>query len=226
MIIEPRYNGPAESGNGGYTAGLVAAALGGDYTGAVVTLRVPPPLATPLQVTPTDGGVRVHAGEQLVAEAAPATLRDEPVPPVSYEDAVAASTTYAGFVDHPFPTCYVCGPQRAEGDGLRIFPGALPDRRVAAPWTAPADVSSITAWAALDCPGGWSIIAPGRPYVLGRMTARVQGVPQPGGRYVVMGAVAQVEGRKAQVRSALFGADGALLAQASSTWIAIEQPAG
>ena len=226
MIIEPRFNGPAGSGNGGYTAGLVAAALGAEHTGAVVTLRVPPPLATPLQVTRTDAGISVHAGEQLVAEAAPAALSDEPVLPVPYEDAVAASTGYAGLVDHPFPTCYVCGPQRAEGDGLRIFPGPLPDGRVAAPWTAPADVSSVTAWAALDCPGGWSIIAPGRPYVLGRMTARVQAVPAPGDRCVVLGEVAQAEGRKAQVRSALFGADGALLAQASSTWIAIEQPAG
>jgi hypothetical protein len=226
MIIEPRFNGPAESGNGGYTAGLVAAALGGDRTGAVVTLRVPPPLATPLEVTPADGGIRVHAGAQLVAEAGAATLTDEPVPAVPYEDAVAASTAYAGFVDHPFPTCYVCGPQREAGDGLRIFSGTLPDGRTAAPWSAPADVSSITVWAALDCPGGWSIIAPGRPYVLGRMTARVDAVPAPGDRCVVMGAVAQVAGRKAQVRSALYGSDGALLAQASSTWIAIEQPAG
>ena len=67
MIIEPRFNGPAESGNGGYTAGLVAAALDADHVGAVVTLRVPPPLATPLQVTRADGGIRVHAGDQLVA---------------------------------------------------------------------------------------------------------------------------------------------------------------
>ncbi|MEV4624044.1 hypothetical protein AB0J74_35700, partial [Asanoa sp. NPDC049573] len=27
--------------------------------------------------------------------------------------------------DHPFPTCYVCGPERA--DGLRIFPGPVGD---------------------------------------------------------------------------------------------------
>lgn len=221
MIIDKRFNGPAESGNGGYTAGLVAAALDVDRTGAVVTLRVPPPLETPLQVTVADGTATVYAGEQLVAEAGPEDLGDEAVPAVSYEDALAASTGYPGFTDHPFPTCYVCGPERRADDGLRIFPGVLPDGRTAAPWTVPADVSPTTVWAALDCPGGWSIIAPGRPYVLGRMAARVEAVPEPGARCVVVGAVAQVEGRKAQVRSALYGPDSSLLAQALSTWIAI-----
>jgi hypothetical protein len=222
MIIDRRFNGPAESGNGGYTAGLIAAALdGADRTGAVVTLRTPPPLATPLEVVTTGGGVTVRAGGTVVAEAERADLVDEPVAAVPYDEAVAASTGYAGFTDHPFPTCYVCGPQRVAGDGLRIFPGPLPDGRTAAPWTVAPDVSTATVWAALDCPGGWAIIAPGRPYVLGRMTARVHGIPAPGARCVVTGAVAHVEGRKAQVRSSVYGPDGVLLAQASSTWIAI-----
>jgi hypothetical protein len=221
MIIEARFNGPAGSGNGGYTAGVVAAALGAARTGATVTLRLPPPLNTPLQVTRSDGRVTAHAGDRLVAEAEVAELTDEAVPPVTYDEAVAAATAYPGFAEHPFPTCYVCGPERQAGDGLRIFPGLLPDGRTAAPWTVPPDVSTITVWAALDCPGGWSIITPGRPYVLGRMTARADAVPEAGTACVVMGAVAEVDGRKAQVRSALYSADGALLAQARSTWIAI-----
>ena len=132
-----------------------------------------------------------------------------------------AGTGYPGFADHPFPTCYVCGPRRATGDGLRIFPGPLPGGRTAAPWTVPADVSAVTLWAALDCPGGWAIIAPGRPYVLGRMAARVHAVPPGGARCVVTGVVARVEGRKATVRSALYAEDGTLLALARSTWISI-----
>ena len=47
------------------------------------------------------------------------------------DEAVAASATYPGFSAHPFPTCFVCGPERAEGDGLRLFPGRLPDGRTA-----------------------------------------------------------------------------------------------
>jgi hypothetical protein len=221
MIIEARFNGPPESGNGGFTAGLVAAALGAERTGAVVTLRVPPPLDTPMLIRSTEQGIAVYAGEQLVAEAAATVLDEEPVPAVPYDEALAAATAYPGFVDHPFPTCYVCGPKRIEGDGLRIFPGLLPDGRTAAPWTVPTDVTAVTLWAALDCPGGWSIIAPGRPYVLGRMAARVRAVPPPGARCVVTGAVAEVEGRKALVHSALYSENRILLAQARSTWIAI-----
>lgn len=221
IIVPARFNGPPESGNGGYTAGSVAAVLAAERTGAVVTLRIPPPLDTPMLVRRTGPAVAVLAGEQLVAEAEPATLDEEAVPPVPYDKAVTAATAYPGFAEHPFPTCYVCGPQRTARDGLRIFPGPLPDGRTAAVWTVPDDVTAVTLWAALDCPGGWAIITPGRPYVLGRMTGRVWAVPAPGTRCVVTGAMGEVEGRKALARSALYGEDGTLLAQARSTWIAI-----
>lgn len=219
VIIEARWNGPPGSGNGGCTAGLVASALARELSGAVVTLRQPPPLETPLRVTPQGDGAAVYAGEVLVAEADPAELTEQPVPPVPLADAVAAAKAYPGFEEHPFPTCYVCGPRRE--DGLRIFPGPCPDGGTAAPWHVPADVTAATVWGALDCPGGWAIIAPGRPYVMGRMTTRVDAVPQPGTSCVLTGAVSEVEGRKAQVRTALYGADGELLAQASATWIAL-----
>jgi hypothetical protein len=228
LIIEARFNGPADSGNGGYTAGLVASqlVLTADHT-AQVTLRLPPPLATPLRVAPTgQGGIEVYAGARLVAEAAAVRLDgDPPVPPVSYQEALAVTPAYPGFVEHPFPTCYVCGPDRATGDGLRIFPGPLPDGRTAAPWLAPGGCSATTVWAALDCPGGWAIIGPGRPYVLGRMAARVHAVPPPGASCVVIGEAVATEGRKARVRTALYQDHPAgpprLLAQARSTWIAI-----
>jgi hypothetical protein len=166
----------------------------------------------------------VYAGARLVAEATPVPLADPPVPPVPYDQAVAASAGYPGFVDHPFPTCYVCGPRRAPGDGLRIFPGPLPGGRTAAPWQVPAGAGPETVWAALDCPGGWAIIGPGRPYVLGRMAAEVHAVPPAGGRCVVVGAVVATEGRKAHVRSAVYAdePDGPrLLGHARSTWIAV-----
>jgi hypothetical protein len=79
----------------------------------------------------------------------------------------------------------------------------------------------VTLWPALDCPGGWAIIGPGRPYLLGQMTATVREVPPPDSRCVVTGAVVDVAGRKATVRSALYAEDGTLLAQASAIWIAI-----
>lgn len=224
MIIDSRYHGPPESGNGGYVAGRLAARLRpapGARAGVEVTLRAPVPLETPLRLAPSGDALAAYAGETLVAQAAVASLAAEPVSPVGYDDAVAAATGYPGFVDHPFPTCYVCGPRRAAGDGLRLFPGPLAPGYVAAPWEVPAAADEVTVWAALDCPGGWSIIAPGRPYVLGRITARVDTVPPAGARCVVVGALDEAAGRKARVRTTLYGPDGAALAVAQAVWIAV-----
>ncbi|MEV1285648.1 hypothetical protein [Micromonospora sp. NPDC049679] len=219
MIIERRFNGPPGSGNGGYSAGLIGAELGGDAP-AQVTLRLPPPLDRTLAVTPHGAGIAVRDPDGgLVAEAVPVDAFDAVVPPVPYDLAVEVSATYPGFTDHPFPTCYVCGPRRE--DGLRVFPGRLPDGRTAAPLVLPAETGTETVWAALDCPGGWSVIAPGRPYVLGRMATVIRAVPPAGARCVVVGASVGVEGRKALVHSTLYGPDGDLLAYARATWIAM-----
>ncbi|MFS8479167.1 MAG: hypothetical protein FWJ93_09480 [Micromonosporaceae bacterium] len=221
MIISGRYNGPPGSGNGGYTAGLVGSLLA--PSPATVTLRRPPPLDVPLEVRRTDDEVRVLDAEgQLVAEAVRAAAPADPVAPVSAETARRAMDDYAGFADHPFPTCFVCGPKRAAGDGLRIFPGPVDGDRTAAVWQVPPDVSPPMMWAALDCPGGWAIISPGRPYVLGRMTAAVLALPPAGAECVVVGRADGTEGRKAYVRSSVYGPDGDLLAHAAATWIAIE----
>ena len=219
MIIPARYNGPPRTGNGGWCSGLFSSTV--DGPAATVTLRRPPPLETELTVVRKDGRTDILNGQHVVAQAVPAEPPGGLVEPVPLAEAVAASPSYPGFTDHPFPTCYVCGPDRAEGDGLRIFPGVLPDGRTAAPWRVPADVDERTMWAALDCPGGWAVLGPGRPYVLGRMTAHVERAAAPGTDCVVMGQVLAREGRKATVRSAVYAADGAPLARSEATWIAI-----
>src|SRR5262249_60356064 len=70
----------------------------------------------------------------LVAEAVSATL-DGAVDPVAVDTARSAEQEYAGFRSHPFPECFTCGPERAEGDGLRIFPGPDGPGRTACTWT-------------------------------------------------------------------------------------------
>ena len=226
MIIPARFNGPPGSGNGGYTAGLVAARLArAAGAGAVeVTLRRPPPLDTPLTVTTAETGdaVQVHDGEALVASARVDTGdRPEAVPGVSFAAAVEASAKYPGFTAHPFPTCYVCGPERT--DGLALFPGPLPDGRTATPWRVPQEVSPVLLWAALDCPGGWSVLTEGRPYVLGRITTHVDAVPEPGTECVITGRHVASQGRKATVLSTLHGPGGDVLAVAAATWIAVDR---
>jgi hypothetical protein len=113
----------------------------------------------------------------------------------------------------------VCGPQRP--DGLRIFPGPLGDGRTVAPWTVPADVELATIWAALDCPGGWTAMAQGRTFVLGRIAVTVAELPGPGASCVVAGRMSATSGRKAMVDSILYAESGAPMAAARATWIAV-----
>ncbi|MBB2946206.1 hypothetical protein FB565_005964 [Actinoplanes lutulentus] len=214
MLIPDRFNGPPGTGNGGWCAGVFAQATG--VRPAQVTLRVPPPLGVSLDLRDD----AIWSGETLVASIAPAppaAFTGADVPPVPRADAVAASAGYPGFTSHPFPTCFVCGPDHP--DGLRLFPGVLADGRTAAPWTVPDEVSEPTMWAALDCPGGWAAIATGRAYVLGRIAASVEALPSPGDECVVVGAATAIEGRKAMVDSAVYGPDGRRLAIARATWI-------
>jgi hypothetical protein len=218
MQIPARFNGPPGSGNGGWSAGAVAVAAGARADGRAfeVTLRVPPPLDTELTVA--DGRALAPDGT-LVAEVTPAADAGDPVPPVSFDAATEAARGYPGFAAHPFPTCYVCGPDRP--DGLRLFPGVLPDGRTAAPWTVPADVTVETMWAALDCPGGWAALHQGRTYVLGRIAVAVTALPEPGSPGVVTGRADAMAGRKALTSSTVYDASGAPVAQARATWIAV-----
>jgi len=219
VIIDARFNGPSGSGNGGYSSGLVASYISGP---AVVTLRQPPPLDTPLTVERVGDGVVVYAPDgSVVAEAAPEDVTDAVVPPATYSEAVTASEHYLGFRSHPFPTCFVCGPQRAPGDGLRLFPGRLDDGRTATPFTVPDDVSEPILWACLDCPGGWAVSLEDRPYVLGRLAVRIDSQPDPGAHCVVMGELIAEQGRKAQVRTTLYSGRGQILARGRATWLSI-----
>ncbi len=216
LTIEGRFNGPKGSANGGYTCGLIAGLLGGR---AEVTLRSPPPLDRPLDVAREGERLLVRDGDALVAESAPLEVElDVPKAP-SYEEAERASARYPGFEEHAFPTCFVCGPERERGDGLRIFAGPLRDGRVASPWI-PAEVAPEVIWAALDCPGAIAVGYPERgETLLGRFAVEIEQLPRVGERCVVVGWPLGEEGRKLYAGTALFGEDGRQLASARATWI-------
>ncbi len=229
LLVPSRYRGPDGSGNGGFTAGLVAERVGAGVgrPGALVTLRSPPPLNTPLAVhADGEGAVRVWHGPALVAEGMRSAIEVEAVPAVSYEQAREVERSYPGFGSHPFPRCFTCGPERTPGDGLRIFPGRTGPGSTAAGWTPDASVADSTGevaaavvWAALDCPGGWTAELAGRPLVLGRMAARLVALPQVGEHCVVVGRRLGVEGRKTFTATTAYGADGRELGRASATWL-------
>jgi hypothetical protein len=225
LVIAARYSGPPESGNGGYSAGLLARQLGDSVE---VTLRRPPPLERPLEARVDEQRATLMAGAELIAEARATNLELELPDCPSFERAVAASERYVGHHRHHFPGCFVCGPARAPGDGLRIFPGEIAPGVVAAPWVPDASlgrdgrVPSEVLWAALDCVGYFAVSAPDYPVaLLGRMTAALTGSVAVGERCVVLGFAIERAGRKLHAGTALFGADGLQRGRARQTWIAL-----
>ena len=206
---------------------------------ADVTLRKPIPIERELQVVverAVQGAVegaaaRVMDGEQVVAEATELRWRvDIPSDVVEFSEAQAASENSPALANHPFPTCFVCGPQRAAGDGLRIFPGELQKsgrKYFAAPWVPDeslADgngrVRDEIVWSALDCPTGF---AGGFPWagtlVTGRLGARLITPVKAGEKCVLLSWATGTEGRKHFAEAALLGEDGSLRAESKAIWI-------
>jgi hypothetical protein len=225
--IARRYCGPPDSGNGGYVAGLLASRA--DRREAVtVRLRRPPPLEAPLDFRRTPAGVieLVHGGEVL-ASAEPGVLAQSiPVRWTTFEVAQRLSRNYPGFHRHPFPTCFVCGPDRAHGDGLRIFPGPWHAGHVVAPWVPHAaldrgdgTVAPEHLWAALDCPGYFAAAQDGRPMLLGQITARLGRPVRIDEPCIVIGWRLGSAGRKHCVGTAIYGKGRQLRGVAEALWI-------
>lgn len=239
ITVAKRFRGPARSGNGGVTAGRLAAELIAtrpdqdrtDTPPVRVRLHAPPPLETAMEVQLDleSGTAALRDGDLTVATATWSALEREVVPPLPYDEVAAVVAPFAGAVDHPFPGCFVCGPERAVGDGLRLFPGAIAPGRTACTWTPDPSVAGPDGvvpveivWASLDCPGGWSSDLAGRPMVLGTMTATVLRVPAVGEQCVVMGRLDQTEERRSSTSTALYGDAGELLARADAVWVRID----
>lgn len=222
MIIPARFNGPPDSGNGGYTCGLVAAELGA--ASAEVTLRAPPPLETELTVEHSSDSVRISDGETLVAEGRAADVDVGELPePVGVERAEATVAAGRGrwTAQHPFPTCFVCGPDRLYHDGLDIYPVELDERWVAV-WR-PAEPGLV--WPALDCPTSAPVMNPDKdpPIVLARLAAAIDEEPALGEPHVLMSWELTREGRKREAACVLFDGDGQALARSRALWIELRQ---
>jgi hypothetical protein len=229
VVIDRRFCGPPQSANGGYMCGTVAALVGNP---AVDTLRQPPPLDTPLRVERDGETARVFDGDLLVAEGSTTSGVDLEAPSaVSFDEATAAaagSWIRSTPERHAFPTCFVCGPGREAGDGLRVFVGPLEGQTGlhAAPWVPDASlaadgvVAPVFVWAVLDCAGGIAaLFSSENPHVLGRMAGDVRRPVTAGDEYVAMGWLVGAEDRKLEAGSCVFDAAGNIVGLARATWI-------
>ena len=228
FLVAPRFNGPPTSGNGGYTAGLIATAIG---ESVAVRLHQPIPLGRELTVgSQTHDRWEVRAGEELIATARPTIVDLETPAAPPYSDALVASKHYVGFKQHSLPTCFVCGVQRKRHDGLCIFPGSIEGvATLAAPWipdetldNGAGKVRPEFIWAALDCPGYFATAYPGLA-LLGEFAVHIDRLVHIDEPCVVIAWEIGRDGRKHRAGTALFDDDGERCAVGVATWIELKQ---
>jgi len=229
VIIPRGCNGPPESGQGGWTAGLIAEQIG---FAATVSLRAMPPLETPLSVESDRDPVRVRHGEAVVGEGRPQSLAVAASRTVSWDDALDGRAAYLSQIapTHPFRTCFGCGPDRSPDNALCIFAGPGPRRDlVAAPWEV-ADVlheghvSIPLVWAAMDCPTASAFALSNEPEPIGvvllaNLALDIKALPSFGDHCVITAWPLGRAGRKWSSAGALLSPDGTVLATAEALWI-------
>lgn len=233
VVIDKRFCGPRQSGNGGYAAGLFAQVIDGP---AAVMLKSPPPLDTPIELR-SSGNDKYEAlvGETLVAVIEPADVSVD-APPAPDEAAVAAARN--NFLadadgDHLLPYCFVCGNKRAEGDGLRIFAGPAPDSPVNADyWTPSPDLADERGlvrpeflWASLDCPSAFALRNGLNLSLLGRLAVDIKRRPEAGEALIAAAWRTGKDGRKHYSASALYDETGDVIAVGDAVWIELNDPA-
>ncbi|MCJ9429794.1 hypothetical protein [Kordiimonas marina] len=233
VTIASRFNGPPSSANGGYACGLMASLIDGP---AEASLKAPPPLDKPLTLRGESGEARLYDGETVIGVARATALTLDvpqmPQPLVLGPSPVAALEDSSGrpVEFEPFGGCFVCGHNRTPGDGLCIHAHKVEghDGLVAAPWKidenlAGSDgyVDPVYIWSALDCTGYYACAA-GRAALLGRLSAEILAPLKAEGDATVLGWDLGSSGRKHRCGTAIYAADGTLIAKAEGLWITVD----
>ncbi|MGA9276050.1 hypothetical protein [Ilumatobacter sp.] len=227
ITIPTTHNGPPHSAHGGVAAGRMAELL--DSRRARVRFHSPPPLDEPLTTLerPLES-IEVFAGSRHVATVSPtAPLDVEPFKPhIPMAVAVAESRWLDRFEgDHPFPTCFGCGPARR--DGLGLAPGPVPGSSTHATFWAPdvdGPVPTWMVWAALDCPSGGpalTILPTGSMVVTGELAVDIARPLAGREQYQILSRCSGRSGRKITTEAAIVDSAGRNVAIAEATWIAI-----
>ena len=188
-------------------------------------------METDLSVVEVPSGVHLKNGEDLIAEGVPLIWSaSAPSEAITFQGAEYATAHSPAFDNHPFPTCFTCGPDRAEGDGLRIFPGKWQGSAReywAASWIPHSDLADKSGhirdefiWSALDCPTGF---AGGFPWdgtlVTGRLGAQLLAPVHAEEKCILLSWATGAEGRKRLAECVLLGEDGTVRAASRATWI-------
>jgi hypothetical protein len=226
--VHRRFRGPPASGNGGYTAGLVAEWVEGP---AEVTLLAPIPLEVPLHRRRDDAEVMLFDATTNYVRARPldASLDVDPPGPPTEIELEAAAVNFPGQSGHPIPGCFVCGTERKPGDGLCVFPGESPHRDVAvAEWVPDPELADEHGhvferyiWSVLDCPSYFGLCEPRPLALLARLSASIERPVMPGERLRITGWEISREGRKHHSATVIHDEAGEVVAAARALWIEV-----
>lgn len=225
VIVPARFNGPPASGNGGYSCGVLAAAVEGPVA---VSLRRPVPLDRELEIRREDEALtRAFCDGELIAEAhSAAPLASWDGPKIGLEEARISHQQYVSPPGREFDRCFVCG--QARDDGMHIFAGPVAGTgTVASPWTPPAwtadeagAVRPEFVWAALDCPAYFALHDDGFTVAyLVRQQVEIASPPRAGTDYVVVGRPLERSGRKGIAATAVLDPGGDVLAHAEAIFV-------
>jgi hypothetical protein len=229
LSIDDHFQGFPGYALGGITGGLMAQRIGPEVE---VTLHRPIRTGDELEMMTRESGVELLFDGDPVATAKSTTIDIDIPSPVPQETAVEASNWYLGLHEHPYPSCFTCGTERSEGEGLRIFPGPVgTEAIVAGPWTphpnqADSDgtVPLEYVWAAVDCPSIWAVMeaAPEESpdhVVTGRLAVRFEEPIRETEPHVVMAWPLERQSNTWPAAAAIIDADGRVKAVARHTLV-------
>jgi|CXWL01.1.fsa_nt_gi hypothetical protein len=233
LTIARQFNGPKDSGNGGYVAGRLAALVGGT---AEITLRAPPPLEKPLDLVRHGETIELRDGETLLAVVKPATL-DLDVPKLPSQAQIDRAVAVGGSdADSDFHGCFVCGRSRKPGDGLQVWAGRCDGQEeagiAAARWIVDPRLAGPDGyvpdeylWGALDCPGATAVLREDdeRVVLTGRMWGTVDRRLKAGQVATVLAWPIAAEGRKLTSGTAVLDQQGNVCARAKILWIVLKE---
>jgi hypothetical protein len=232
LVVAARFCGPPGIANGGYVAGLLARGIEGAVE---VSLRAPTPLDTPIEIEArADGSRSLQLAGAELARAAVTPLDVELREPPDRRDTAARSGSCRAMRTHPFPDCFVCGPGRAGGDGLRVFPGVVSGSdAVAALWTPDESlcdsrgrVAPEFLWAVLDCPTAFPLLESEasralEPMVLSKLCVALDAELHAGETACVVAWPIAQEGKRGTAGGAIFGESGRVVGRARATWVSL-----
>lgn len=232
--IDRRHEGLTGLAHGGWTAYQLA-----DYIGEQVTVafRSPIPIETDLAVELTGASewrlFDPTNAETTILEATPWVPDCPSTDPISIAEAAEATTRFPLTPDdHPAPRCLSCG---YHPESLGIMSGPLGDGRFGTVWRptgwaldADGAVDPGALWASMDCAAGWYVSCEGpdhRPTVTVQLAVETYVRLQADTDYALVCWNGDYEpewdGRKRGACAALFDAQGTLVANSRSFWVAM-----